>query len=130
VTNTSAAELPELISGILDKGACSRDRTGRLFNRRMVREAEERAKKAWLKDKRSKAGWKGAQTTALNYFGKEILPRPERGKRWNNLSNNTSIKSPSREPRAREAARPQGATNGKLEASPELIAKLNGERLQ
>lgn len=46
VTNAgSPAEVAELIAGILDKGAASRDRTGRLFNRRMVRDAAMAAKK-------------------------------------------------------------------------------------
>jgi hypothetical protein len=38
VTNAaSIEEVAELIDGILKKGAASRDRTGRIFNRRMVR---------------------------------------------------------------------------------------------
>lgn len=59
VTNAaSPVEVAELISGILTKGAASRDRAGRLFNRRMVREAE-------LSAKRSRAGKKGALHTNL-----------------------------------------------------------------
>jgi hypothetical protein len=59
VTNAgSASVVAELIDGILSKGAASRDRTGRLFNRRMIRDAELRAKKA-------RAGRKGAEHTNL-----------------------------------------------------------------
>lgn len=76
VTNAgSPDEVSKLIAGILDKGAASRDRTGRLFNRRMVRDAAAHAKKAALADKRRKAGLLGADVTALRYFGKQILPR-------------------------------------------------------
>ena len=45
-TNASLTEVESLIAGILEKGAGSRDRTGRLFNRRMVRQASKRAEKA------------------------------------------------------------------------------------
>ena len=46
VTNAgSPVEVAELIAGILDKGVASRDRTGRLFNRRMVRDVAMAAKK-------------------------------------------------------------------------------------
>ena len=46
VTNAgSPDEVAKLITGILEKGAASRDRTGRIFNRRMVRDAEMAAKK-------------------------------------------------------------------------------------
>ena len=67
----SPVEVAELISNILSKGAASRDRSGRLFNRRMVREAELRAK-------RSLAGKKGAAHTNYKYFklhGNDHLPR-------------------------------------------------------
>jgi hypothetical protein len=59
VTNAgSPDEVAKLIAGIVEKGAASRDRTGRLLNRRMVRDAELRAK-------RSRAGRKGAAHTNL-----------------------------------------------------------------
>ncbi len=46
VTNAgSPDEVAKLITGILEKGAASRDRTGRIYNRRMVRDAEMAAKK-------------------------------------------------------------------------------------
>jgi len=59
VTNAgSPDEVAKHIAGILTKGAASRDRTGRLFNRRMVRDTE-------LSAKRSRAGRKGAAHTNL-----------------------------------------------------------------
>jgi hypothetical protein len=75
VTNESPEAVSNLIAGILDKGVASRDRTGRIFNRRMVRDAELRARKEELSKKRAASGHAGAAATALNYFGKQILPR-------------------------------------------------------
>jgi hypothetical protein len=71
----SPDEVAKLIAGILDKGVASRDRSGRLYNRRMVRDAENAAKKATLSAKRAQAGANGARTTSLKYFGKQTLPR-------------------------------------------------------
>jgi hypothetical protein len=45
-TNASPTEVESLIVGILEKGVASRDRSGRLFNRRMVRHVQKRAEKA------------------------------------------------------------------------------------
>lgn len=39
VVGEAPQAVSELIAGILDKGAASRDRTGRIYNRRMVRDA-------------------------------------------------------------------------------------------
>jgi len=76
VTNAGTVdEVAKLITGILDKGVASRDRSGRLYNRRMVRDAENAAKKAALSAKRAQAGANGARTTSLKYFGKQTLPR-------------------------------------------------------
>lgn len=76
VTNAGTVdEVAKLITGILDKGAASRDRSGRLFNRRMVRDAEITAKKAALSAKRAQAGASGALATSLKYFGKQTLQR-------------------------------------------------------
>jgi hypothetical protein len=61
---TNAADLDEvtkLIAGILEKGAASRDRAGRLYNRRMVREAALAAKRRLngaLGGERTKLKWK------------------------------------------------------------------------
>ena len=58
--NCSPTEAESLIAGILKKGAASRDRTGRLFNRRMVRDLE-------LSEKKRRAGKVGAAATALRW---------------------------------------------------------------
>jgi hypothetical protein len=69
VTNAgSPDEVARHIAGILEKGAASRDRSGRLFNRRMVREAE-------LQAKRSRAGKLGADHTNLINKQLRALPR-------------------------------------------------------
>lgn len=59
VTNAGSPSVAEeLVKGILAKGVASVDRTGRMFNRRMVRDAQMRAKKA-------RAGKRGAEHTNL-----------------------------------------------------------------
>ena len=59
VTNAASPdEVAEHIVGILEKGAASRDRTGRLFNRRMVRRAD-------ISAKRRVAGARGGAHTKL-----------------------------------------------------------------
>jgi hypothetical protein len=68
VANCSVEMASELIEGILQKGAASRDRAGRLFNRRMVREAE-------LSAKRKRNGLKGAEATRLKWQALQGLPR-------------------------------------------------------
>ena len=45
VCNATADEVSEHLAEIIEKGVASRDRTGRLYNRRMVRKAEIAAKK-------------------------------------------------------------------------------------
>jgi hypothetical protein len=76
VTNAGSVDaVAELIKGILEKGAASRDRAGRLFNRRMVRDVESSRKRAAISAKRAAAGHKGGEHTALIYFGKQNLPQ-------------------------------------------------------
>jgi hypothetical protein len=58
--NCSADEASNLIDGILRKGAASRDRSGRLFSRRMVRDYE-------LSVKKRRAGIAGAVATQLKW---------------------------------------------------------------
>jgi hypothetical protein len=58
--NCSAAEALSLIDGILRKGAASRDRSGRLFCRRTVRDYE-------LSVKKRRAGQLGAAATQLKW---------------------------------------------------------------
>lgn len=74
VTNAGSVDaVAELIKGILDKGAASRDRAGRLFNRRMVRETERSRQKAALAAKRAEAGRRGADHTNLINHRNRIL---------------------------------------------------------
>jgi hypothetical protein len=65
---TSPDEVSELITGILDKGAASRDRAGRLYNRRMVREASVAAK-------RRANGQLGGAATRLKWQAFSFLPQ-------------------------------------------------------
>ena len=64
---SSTAEASSLISGILAKGVACQDRTGRLFNRRMVRDIE-------LSVKRRRAGLNGAAATKLKWQALSGLP--------------------------------------------------------
>jgi hypothetical protein len=67
VTNAgSVEEVTTLINGILEKGAASRDRSGRLFNRRMVRKAD-------LAAKRALSGKTGGEHTKLKWQGFQRL---------------------------------------------------------
>jgi hypothetical protein len=63
VTNAADVnEVAELVGRIVQKGAASRDRTGRLFNRRMAREASLSAKRrrnGQLGGERNKLKWQG-----------------------------------------------------------------------
>jgi hypothetical protein len=64
----SPDEVAKLIVGIVEKGAASRDRAGRLFNRRMVRDAV-------LSVKRREAGRQGAARTNSIWQENPDLPR-------------------------------------------------------
>lgn len=76
ITNAgSPDEASKLIDGILDKGVASRDRAGRLFNRRMVRDAENAAKKTALAEKRKASGRSGGFATKLKWQGLQTLPQ-------------------------------------------------------
>jgi hypothetical protein len=69
VTNAASPDdVAEHIAGILEKGAASRDRTGRLFNRRMVRSAT-------ISAKRRLAGVKGGAHTKLVWKDFQPMPR-------------------------------------------------------
>lgn len=65
---SSTAEASSLIDGILAKGCASQDRSGRLFNRRMVRDVE-------LSVKRRRAGQIGAAATSLKWQAINGLPQ-------------------------------------------------------
>lgn len=67
--NCSPTEAESLITGILDKGVGSRDRSGRLFNRRMVRSAEKAAVKraaGKLGGGQTKQVWKSLREQAFS----------------------------------------------------------------
>jgi hypothetical protein len=66
-SNCTPTEAESLIAGILEKGAASRDRTGRLFNRRMTRQAEKSAKKRM-------AGKLGGEHTRLKWLELNVVP--------------------------------------------------------
>jgi hypothetical protein len=66
--NSSPTEVESLIAGILDKGVGSRDRSGRLFNRRMVRQADKAAQKraaGKLGADQTKKVWEGLKLSQL-----------------------------------------------------------------
>lgn len=66
VANCPANEVGNLIAAIIEKGAASRDRTGRLYNRRMVRDAA-------LRVKRSEAGKLGGLAKSRNTLSNPVL---------------------------------------------------------
>lgn len=128
-TNATPTEVATLVDGILKKGAASKDRTGRLFNRRMVRKAE-------LSAKRKRIGKSGGEATSLRWQALQNLAgqnaRQLVGDRVRSPSKSKNITTSSSEP-AREAEpveTPQGAGNGcaskppPLVASAELVASL------
>ena len=66
--NCTPTEAESLVAGILFKGAASRDRSGRLFNRRMTRQAEKTAKKRTagkLGAEQTKQAWKSLKALEL-----------------------------------------------------------------
>ncbi len=68
-TTATPTEVESLIAGILEKGAASRDRTGRLFNRRMTRQAEMTARKRMagqLGGEQTKKKWTELKTLAFS----------------------------------------------------------------
>jgi hypothetical protein len=70
----SAEEVGDLIASILRKGVASRDRAGRLFNRRMIRDAQKRAEKEALSAKRAANGRLGGAATRLKWNVNPGLP--------------------------------------------------------
>ena len=80
VANCSPTEAAELIAAIVEKGAASRDRTGRLFNRRMVRDANLAARRAMAGKeggKKTQEEWKRLQTLA-SFSVPEQMPQQNR----------------------------------------------------
>lgn len=68
VVNATPVEVSELLAAILEKGVASVDRTGRIYNRRMVREASMSAK-------RRRAGKVGGDATRLKWQELSALPQ-------------------------------------------------------
>jgi hypothetical protein len=130
--NCTLAECSSLIDGILKKGVASRDRSGRLLNRRMVRDLE-------LSVKRRRAGLAGAAATALKWQELNSLtghlpghvPRQRRSAPFQERITTTSVGTAREEPAvdnsATASAEPPAGLAGKqskLAASPELQAIL------
>jgi hypothetical protein len=123
----SPVEVAELIGSIVEKGAGSRDRTGRLFNRRMVRDAERSVVKR-------RAGHLGGVHTALvnksnqalvQQMAQQVLEQDEQARRgpYLNKKDNSSTNSDSEI----RAGLPQGVgeKETKSMASPHLAASLH-----
>jgi hypothetical protein len=110
VTNAgSPVEVAKLIEAIVEKGVASRDRTGRLFNRRMVRQAE-------LSAKRKRAGKLGGDHTKLKWQSFQPLPQHLSGQMLGQVpQHRVSAPSKSRTKTSSEAAsaRASPAQNGK-----------------
>lgn len=117
--NCSPTEAETLIGGILEKGAASRDRAGRLFNRRTVR-------KIALSEKRRKAGKKGGEATHLKWEAfhnlPRHLPRDLPGPTVSPLLPISKITSSS------DDAPREGPAKGEIVASSELLEKLRMRR--
>jgi hypothetical protein len=113
-TNATLTEVESLIAGILEKGAASRDRTGRLFNRRMVRQAERSAKKRM-------AGRLGGEHTRLKWLELNGVPQhlPQRMPQHRE----TTPSNPSLKPSSTVSVERAEARQGSV-ASPELLAAL------
>ena len=128
--NCTLAECSSLIDGILAKGVASRDRSGRLLNRRMVRDLE-------LSVKRRRAGLDGAAATKLKWQQLNGLPQQLPGhvprqtgtralpRKITTTSLNAAREEPPVDNSSTASAAPPAGSAGKpakLAASPELLA--------
>ena len=128
--NCTLAECSSLIDGILAKGVASRDRSGRLLNRRMVRDLE-------LSVKRRRAGSIGAASTKLKWQAFSGLPQQLPGhvprqtgtralpRKITTTSLNAAREEPPVDNSVTASAAPPAGSAGKpakLAASPELLA--------
>ncbi len=101
VCGTTPVEVAKLLASILDKGVASHDRTGRLYNRRMVRDAS-------LSAKRRVNGKAGGAATRLKWQELSGLPKqnadqlPQQRAGPPILKERKKLASLSSEPRARE----------------------------
>lgn len=117
--NCSAAEASSLIAGILAKGAASQDRTGRLFNRRMVRDVE-------LSVKKRRAGHLGAVATQLKWQALNGVPQhlPGHVPRHTGTRSSKKEKITSTSSGAAREEEKKEARQGGIPVSPELVALL------
>ena len=113
--NATPTEVESLIAGILEKGAASRDRTGRLFNRRMTRQAEKSAKKRT-------AGKLGGEHTRLKWLELNGVPQhlPEHVPRHREVTLTNPIKKTST-----VSVERKGLGNGITQPCPEVAAILS-----
>ncbi len=113
--NCSPTEAETLIAGILEKGAASRDRTGRIYNRRTVR-------KIALSEERRKSGKRGAEATKLIWQAYQQnarqtprdLPRPSVSSLLPISKTTTSFDDAPRE----------GSAKDEIVASPQLLNNI------
>lgn len=126
LTNATPKEVAKLINGIVEKGVGSRDRTGRLFNRRMVRQAEMTAKKkraGKLGGDQTKLKWLSFQSnaTVLPRHVPEQVPRQMLEHREPPLTNPINLNSSS----VPVAAREKGSTGGEVVKLPAQATKAD-----
>lgn len=121
VANCPANEVGNLIAAIIEKGAASRDRTGRLYNRRMVRDAA-------LRVKRSEAGKLGGLAKSRNTLSNPVLLGTllqQNGTRaFPKESISPSSVTSQSAPPPRQEASGVASEGHPLQASPELVANL------
>ena len=125
--NCSPTEVESLIVGILDKGVGSRDRSGRLFNRRMVRSAEKAALKraaGKLGGGQTKLVWKSLQQKAFSASALALDRASAVAPRGPPNQSNKEISTTVR------VERDEGLGNepSRLIASPELLTMLGKRR--
>lgn len=118
-TNATPTEVESLIAGILEKGAASRDRSGRLFNRRMTRQAEKSAKKRMagkLGAEQTKHVWKGLKFLSETQSARANATAPAVAPLTRPIQSNSKITTTVSEDRGAK----------QIAISPELLARLSG----
>jgi len=128
VTGTTPIEVAKLIAGILEKGAASRDRSGRIYNRRMVRDAQMSAKKRLN-------GKAGGAATRMKWQELSGLPRhnawqapQQRASAPNPISKTTStFSAAARETQDKPQDKPQAAALARAPANGAAATKGTSE---
>jgi hypothetical protein len=129
-TNASPTDVESLIAGILEKGAASRDRSGRLFNRRMVRHAQKRAEKAAAGKRggdQTRKAWEALKASALerqaNSSGaRAFAVAPARAPRTAPIHSSKQTTSTVYEDRGKRLG------DGIMSLSPEALAGIGAKR--